>query len=151
MIGTIRGFVLNKDRVYCKADDTGEVLKFVVDGLKDKIEDYIPSLAIGFYKDKELIGGALINAIRPGRDCWCSIYTNSPLWGKRHILRHFFSVVFCLIEAKRCSVFVSVSNQKSYKLGLRLGFKKEGILRQYRDNGEDCYVMGMLKKECIWL
>jgi RimJ/RimL family protein N-acetyltransferase len=138
------------ERVFIKADDTGEVLNFVAHGLKDNVRDYIPSLALGIY-DKKLIGGVLINDIRPQRDCWLTIYTESPRWATKFILKYIFTVVFITIGAKRCSVFVSESNQKSHNMCLRLGFKDEGLLREYRDNGENCYVMGMLKQECKWI
>ena len=137
--------------VYCKADSTNKVLEFVADGLGDKVADYIPSLPIGIYQGGELIGGVLINDIRPQRDCWLTIYTTTPYWAKRQVMRYVFGVVFDLIQAKRCSVLVSLSNKKSYKMCKQLGFVEEGILRQYRDNGEDCYVMGMLKSECKWI
>jgi len=137
-------------QVLCKADKTGEVLNFVANGLGDDVADYVPSLAIGFYQDN-LIGGVLINDIRPNRDCWLTIYTTNPQWAKRHVMKYVFSVVFNLIGCKRCSVFVSVSNKKSHDMCLRLGFKDEGLLREYRDNGENCYVMGMLKQECKWI
>lgn len=137
--------------VYCKADSTNKVLEFVAGGLGDKVADYTPSLPIGIYQGGELIGGVLINDIRPQRDCWLTIYTTTPYWAKRQVMRYVFGVVFDLIQAKRCSVLVSVSNKKSYKMCQQLGFKQEGILRQYRDNGEDCYVMGMLKSECKWI
>lgn len=138
------------ERVLCKADNTREVLNFVANGLGDDVSDYIPSLAIGIYKDG-LIGGVLINDIRPNRDCWLTIYTTTPLWGKRQVMKYVFNVVFNMIKAERCSVFVSESNLKSFKMCQRLGFKTEGLLRKYRDNGENCYVMGMLKKECKWI
>ena len=83
-------------------------------------------------------------------DCWLTIYTTTPYWAKRHVLRYIFNVVFNLIKAERCSVLVSKSNQKSFDMCKRLGFVEEGYLRQYRPNGDDCYVMGMLKKECKW-
>lgn len=138
------------ERVLCKADDTGEVLNFVAHGLNDNVRDYIPSLALGIY-DKKLIGGVLINDIRPNRDCWLTIYTESPRWATKLVLKYIFTVVFVTIGAKRCSVFVSESNTKSHEMCLRLGFKDEGLLREYRDNGENCYVMGMLKQECKWI
>ena len=137
--------------VYCKADSTNKVLEFVAGGLRDKVADYIPSLPIGIYQGGELIGGVLINDIRPQRDCWLTIYTTTPYWAKRQVMRYVFGVVFDLIQAKRCSVLVSLSNAISYKMCKQLGFVEEGILRQYRDNGEDCYVMGMLKSECKWI
>ena len=141
---------MNPARVYCKADNTNKVVEFVAQGLGDKVTDYIPCLPIGIYRDDELIGGVLINDIRPQRDCWLTIYTTTPEWAKRQVMRYVFGTVFDLIQAQRCSVLVSLSNQNSFKMCRQLGFKQEGILRQYRDNGEDCYVMGMLKSECKW-
>lgn len=150
MTGMKQASDLSRVQVLCKADQTGAVIKFVADGLGDKIEEYIPALAIGIYEGEALIGGVLINDIRPKRDCWLTIYTSTPKWAKRHVMRYVFGVVFNLIKCERCSVLVSKSNKKSLDMCLRLGFKKEGLLRCYRDNGDDCYVLGMLKKECIW-
>lgn len=142
---------MSKEAVFCRADDTGKVLKFVCDGLGDSAVDYMPCLAIGIYQGNGLIGGVLINDIRPQRDCWLTIYTTSKEWAKRHVMRYVFGIVFLLIKAQRCSVFVSESNKKSLDMCLRLGFEKEGMLRKYRDNGENCYVLGMLKQECKWI
>ena len=143
-----REFDLNKDRVYCKTQSN--VIEFVVKGLKDSFQDYVPCLPIGIFQGSEMIGGVLIHDIRPCVDCWLTIYTINPRWAKRHVLKYIFGVVFDLIKAKRCSVLVSSSNDKSLKMCKQLGFINEGILRQFRDNGEDCYVMGMLKNECKW-
>lgn len=150
MIGMKQESDLSKAQVFCKADTTDKVLRFVCEGLGDPIEDYIPSLPIGIYEGEKLVGGVLINDIRPQRDCWLTIYTNSKHWAKRQVMRYVFGVVFNLIKCERCSVFVSESNKTSLDMCLRLGFKKEGLLRCYRDNGENCYVLGMLKSECIW-
>lgn len=138
---------MSKVRVLC--DET--VVNYVAKGLKDDIREYLPCLGLAIYEDTKLIGGVLINDIRPERDCWLTIYTESPKWATKQVLKYVFTVVFVTIGAKRCSVFVSESNQKSHNMCLRLGFKDEGLLREYRDNGENCYVMGMLKQECIWL
>lgn len=135
-------------RVLC--DDTGAVLNWVAHGLGDDVQDYIPSLALGIWQDDLLIGGVLINDITPQRNCWLTIYTESPKWATRKVLKYVFSVVFITIGAQRCSVFVSKSNNKSHDFCQRLGFQDEGLLREYRENGEDCYVMGMLKQECKW-
>lgn len=142
---------MNKEAVFCKADGTGNVLRFVVDGLGDKISEYEPSLSIGIYKGEKLIGGVLINDIRPQRDCWLTIYTTTPEWAKRHVLKYVFGIVFGLIEAERCSVLVSEDNNKSLSMCLRLGFQKEGLLRHYGDRGENRFVLGMLKQECKWI
>lgn len=137
-------------QVLCKPDRTGEVIYYVANGLGDDVQEYIESLPIGIYRGNTLIGGVLFTSIRPQRDCWLTIYTTTPYWAKRHVLRYIFNIVFNLIKAERCSVLVSKSNQKSFDMCKRLGFVEEGYLRQYRPNGDDCYVMGMLKKECKW-
>lgn len=142
---------MSREPVYCKADKTGKVLHFIAEGLGDDPKDYEPSLAIGFYQGEKLIGGVLINDIRPGRDCWVTIYTTDKHWATRRVIKYFFTVVFVTIGAKRCSAFISESNQKSFDCCKRLGFKQEGLLREYRNNGENCYVMGILKQECIWI
>ena len=98
---------MNPARVYCKADNTNKVVEFVAQGLGDKVTDYIPCLPIGIYRDDELIGGVLINDIRPQRDCWLTIYTTTPEWAKRQVMRYVFGTVFDLIQAQRCSVLVA--------------------------------------------
>ena len=97
------------------------------------------------------IAGVLLNDVRHGRDVWMTIYSSDKWWATKSVIKYVFGIVFHLMECKRASVFVSVGNTKSFDMCQRLGFKKEGCLRQYRDNGEDCYVMGMLKQECQWL
>lgn len=148
MIGTIQGFGSMSVMALCKND--GSVINFVAHGLKDNIRDYLPALELGIFENR-LIGGVLFHDIRPQRECWLTIYTESPRWAQRHVLKYIFTIVFITIGAKRCSVLVSESNKKSYEMCHRLGFKDEGLLREYRDNGENCYVMGMLKQECKWI
>jgi RimJ/RimL family protein N-acetyltransferase len=136
-------------RVYCR--DDGQVINFVAKGLKEDVREYIPSLELGIYLDNKLIGGVLINDLRPNRDCNLSIYTENPRWAARQVMKYVFTVIFVTIGAKRCTAYVSESNKKSHNMCLRLGFKDEGFLREYRENGENCYVMGMLKQECKWI
>lgn len=136
-------------RVLCK--DDGSVINFVAKGLGDDVRDYIPAIELGIYIDNKLIGGALFTDIRPQRECWLTMFTTSPRWATKRVLKQIFTVAFIVTGAKRCSVLVSESNTRCHNACQRLGFKDEGFLREYRDNGENCYVMGMLKKECIWL
>lgn len=138
------------ERVLCKPDDSGETLKYVADGLGDKVEEYAPCLALKITYKGEIIGGVLIHNIRPEVDCWLTIYTSNRRWATKKILKYVFGIVFNLMNCRRCSVLVSKANTKSLKLCRQLGFKVEGLLRQYRDNGDDCYCLGILKNECLW-
>ena len=62
-----------------------------------------------------------------------------------------FAAAFTDMECRRINVLVETDNLKSINLVERLGFKQEGLLRKYNENGHDCYIYGMLKQECPWL
>jgi len=147
LTGLIQESGLNPERVLCKPAD---VVEFVARGLGDRVEEYQPCLALGLFY-KELIGGILIHDIRPEVDCYLTIYTTNKRWATKSVLRYVFGIIFNLIKCRRCSVLVSKANSKSLKMCKQLGFKEEGLLRQYRDDGDDCYCLGMLKQECNWI
>jgi RimJ/RimL family protein N-acetyltransferase len=134
------------ERVLCKPAD---VVEFVCKGLGDRVEEYQPCLSLGIYY-KGLIGGILIHDLRPEIDCYLTIYTTSKRWATKSVLKYVFGIIFNLMKCRRCSVLVSKANSKSLKMCEQLGFKVEGLLRQYRDDGDDCYCLGMLKSECKW-
>ena len=142
---------MSSEQVLCRADETLYTATFVANGLHDDIGEYLPCLALNISLNGQTIAGVLINDIRPKRDCWLTIYSISERWATRRVIRYVFGIVFKMIEAERCSVFVSVDNSKSLKMCLRLGFKQEGLLRKYRSDGKDCIALGMLKSECRWI
>jgi len=45
---------------------------------------------------------------------------------------------------------VSTTNLPCIRLVERLGFKQEGLLRKYRDDGSSCFFYGILKSENKW-
>jgi RimJ/RimL family protein N-acetyltransferase len=142
---------LKSEQVLCKPDDSGEVIKWVCAGLGDEVEDYGANLTIGVYLGKKLIAGIILNDHRENHDVWLTIYSTDKRWCTKAVIKYVFGIVFILMNCRRCNVFISKDNHKSLSLCERLGFVKEGLLRQYRENGTDCYVLGMLKKECRWL
>lgn len=151
MTGMTQDLDFKPERVLCSADGTNETVRFVAQGLGDKVEEYEPCLALKITLNGKIIGGILINDIREGVDCYLSIYTTSKRWATRSVLRYVFRIIFNLINCRRCSVLVSKDNLDSLRMCKKLGFKEEGLLRQYRDNGDDCYCLGMLKQECFWI
>lgn len=142
---------MSSERVLCKPDMTLQTVAFVANGLGDKIYEYLPCLSLQICLKDKMIAGVLIGDIRPKRDCWLTIYSISERWATRAVIRYVFGIIFHLIEAERCSVYVSADNQKSLNMCLRLGFKQEGLIRQSRDDGQDCVMLGMLKTECKWI
>jgi RimJ/RimL family protein N-acetyltransferase len=136
--------------VYCKPDKTGDVAKWVCQGLGDNIEEYGSNLTLGVYKGDNLIAGIILNDLRPNIDVWMTIYSTSKYWATKRTLKYIFWVVFDVMRCRRASLFVSKANEASIKFVEKCGFIREGLLRQYRDNGQDCFVYGMLKTECKW-
>lgn len=132
------------------ADSDGSVTKWVCDGLGEGMDWVGGYVTMAVYRGSKLIAGIIFNDIRPGRDVWLTIYSTDKRWCSRRVLRCIFGLVFDEMECSRASLFVSKGNRPSIKLVEGLGFVREGLLRQYRDNGDDCYVYGMLKNECKW-
>lgn len=144
---------MSKPKEYCEIiyDKTGKITDFVCCGLgEDKTWIDQTAHTIGFVVDNKLIGGLIYHNIRPHKDLWWTIYTTDKRWCTRRVLKKIFGLAFFYWQVERISVIVSSHNLKSIKLVERLGFKKEGILRKYRDDGSDCYFYGMLKEENKW-
>lgn len=70
-------------------------------------------------------------------------------WATRQFITTCFMYTFNQLDVQRCTVRVAASNNKSLRLVTKLGFVLEGIIREAL-NGEDCLILGMLKKECRW-
>lgn len=115
--------------------------------IPDEISD---GQAFGFVRNGNLIGGIIYHNIREGRDLWWTIYTEDKRWCTRRILKIIFGLAFDVYKVNRISILVNADNYQCLKLVESLGFKCEGHLRQYHDNGADCYLYGMLKSENLW-
>ena len=92
----------------------------------------------------------IFNDIRVFQDVWLTIYTNDKHWCNRRVLKAIFYIAFNFLGCRRASVRVDATNKKSRKLVKRLGFKQEGVLREFEDNGNDGLIYSMLKNECQW-
>ena len=132
-------------------DCQGVIAKWVCDGLGENTDWIGDNYTFGICRQGKMVAGIILNNYRKDLDVWLTIYSVSPRWCVKSVLKYTFLVCFKTLNCKRVNVFVSKDNHKSLSLCERLGFKKEGLLRQYRENGQDCYILGMLKKECKWL
>lgn len=102
---------------------------------------------IGVVYGGKLIAGIILHDIRKGHDVWLTIYATDKRWCQRRVLRLVFGLAFDELKVNRINILVDTDNNDCLKLVQGLGFKQEGLLRQYRDNKKDCYFMGMLRKE----
>jgi RimJ/RimL family protein N-acetyltransferase len=134
-----------------RPDFDGSIQKWICDGLGENTDWIGDSYTFGICYGGRMVGGIIMNDYRKDLDVWLTIYSISPRWCSKSVLKYIFKTCFETLNCKRVNVFISKDNSKSLSLCERLGFVKEGLLRQYRENGQDCYILGMLKRECRWL
>lgn len=79
-----------------------------------------------------------------------SIATSSPKWCSKRVLKVIFGFPFIQLGLNRVTATINENNAKSISLVERLGFQKEGYLRQYYDNS-GAVIYGITKDECRWL
>lgn len=131
-------------------DHDGSITKWVCDGLGENTDWVGGHVTMAVYLGGRLVAGIIFNDIRPGTDVWLTIYSTDRRWCCRRVLHCVFGLVFDEMKCRRCSAFVSRDNHSSRNLVEKLGFVREGLLRQYADDGQDRFVYGMLEKECRW-
>lgn len=135
-------------RIVMDKDDV--VIDWVCKGLNFSKQELSDSMTLGFVIGNNLIGGLVYHNIREKHDLWWTIYTIDKRWCTRRILKQIFGIAFDVYKVRRISLLVNTDNQSCINLVSKLGFKKEGCLRNYRENNADCYVFGMLKSENLW-
>lgn len=86
------------------------------------------------------------------RSCEMTIATDGGRdWASRATLRHVFGFPFQQLGLHRVTVVVRKDNEASLSLCDRLGYAREGCVREAFDDGADGIVMGMLRRECRWI
>lgn len=88
---------------------------------------------------------------RPAYMCDASIYSTSPRWATRTVLRAVFHYPFVQCRLRRLQTICEVADAKVRAFNERLGFTQEGVLRDAWDLGGDAIVWSMLPHECPWL
>ncbi len=102
----------------------------------------------GLIVDNKLVGIILYSDYTYQHDIWLSIYTLSPLWAQRKIIRFILRYAFDVLKCHRISALVKSDNVKSQHMLKRLNFKREGWLRQFDEKTQkDCYIYSLLPGE----
>jgi RimJ/RimL family protein N-acetyltransferase len=100
-------------------------------------------------------GGELFGVVVYSRftasGCEMSVAAASPRFLSRNILRDFFSYPFLQLGKLRVTAVVEHTNAHSLQFNRRLGFRAEGLLRNWFGQDRHGIVLGMLKEECKWL
>ena len=71
-------------------------------------------------------------------------------WLTRGFLRAVFRYPFVQLGCRRVTGYVPALNADALRFDAHLGFRREGVMREALDNGEDVIVLGMLERECRW-
>lgn len=106
--------------------------------------------AIGVEEDGRIMAVAMYNAFT---SMSCNIHVVSDggkRWASRTFLREAFHYPFVQLGLTRLTALVPARNTDALTLDLRLGFQMEGRMAEATDN-DDLVVLGMLRRNCIWI
>lgn len=106
---------------------------------------------IGSVTEDMEIMGVVVYSRWTAHNCEMSVASVTPKFMTRAFLRKVFGYPFTELGLCRVTAVVEVANTKALDMNHGLGFKDEGILRNWYGEGKDGVVMGMLKDECKWL
>jgi RimJ/RimL family protein N-acetyltransferase len=103
-----------------------------------------------FSDDSEFLAVAVYNNFR-GTDCSMHIASASPKWATRASLKVLAAYPFWDMGVRRVSTGVPEKLVDVQNMLLRLGFVKEGELRDYYEDGTSRLLFGLTKDECRWI
>ena len=140
---------MSKAAAFCKiiADENEVITNWVCNGLNLGTAWLGEHFTVGFMRGGRLIGGLIYHDCRPGRDVWWTLYTTDKHWCSKKVLRFIFALAFDFYRCRRISMLTSIGNTACLKLAYRLGFKAEGVLKEFRDDGQDAVIMALYKSQ----
>lgn len=136
-----------KTVVYEPAEDMIAWAQERIDGCRFRDD----AKAIGVMEDGTLRGVVVFDAFS-STGCWISVASDGTRnWLTREFILRVFAFPFIQCRHPRLNAFVSEHNPASLQFCDGFGFKREGLLREAGDHGEDLVVFGLLRRECRWL
>lgn len=106
--------------------------------------------ALGWFKNGKIVA---VSVMDTWEEWGCAIHIvsdGSHNWLSRYFLRMVFTWLFVDLDLNRVTGLVPIANESAVRFNQKLGFTKEGLLRE-ADAGGDIVIMGMLKSECRWI
>lgn len=106
--------------------------------------------AIGLISETEILAAVIYNEFY---ECGCAIHIAAVpgrKWMTKELLRAAFEYPFIQLGYRRLTGYVPAKNWEARRLDEHLGFKKEGVLRDFLKD-DDVIVYGMLKSECRFI
>lgn len=107
--------------------------------------------SIGLEEDGELIAGVVYNMYTGSSVCMHVAAAPTKRWLDKSYLYVCFITPFKYMKCNRVTGLVRSDNSVCIRFVEKLGFKREGEMRQACDDGTNLIVYGMLKNECKYL
>lgn len=104
----------------------------------------------GFLDNGNLVGAVVFTEFT-GRDVHVHVASQDSGWCQRRYLKFIAEYAFVHCGVHRASAITNETNEKAEKFCRMWGFKEEGRLREYFEDGRDAIVWGILKHECRYL
>jgi RimJ/RimL family protein N-acetyltransferase len=125
--------------------------------LKDWAVEHYPDAAvdgdthsIGMEIDGQLVVVTLYNNFTPHMCNMHVVSDGGRRWCTRGFLAAAFAYPFHQLGLNRVTALVPAKNKAALKLDMWLGFKPEGTMAEAMGD-DDLIVLGMLRRDCIWL
>ena len=132
-------------------DKSGKIKSYVAEGLGLNFNDINDCLALGIVYQNKIVGGVVYCDFQNKTSAWINIYTDNKHWCSQKTLKQIFGIGFDVLKCRRINALINTKNKSSISLAKRCGFKREGKMRQFRDDGQDVFVFGMLRNECKFI
>ena len=101
-----------------------------------------PCIGLIVEKDEKIVGAVILNDYTPGQNIELTAHTkgNWSVSDVRGVAR------YCFARVRRITARTSVKNTRAAYMLKALGFKREGVLRDWFDDA-DAIVFGLLRSE----
>ena len=117
------------------------------------VADWGPCEALGVIEGDRLVAGVVYNEFREANIEMSVAALPGARWLSRAALFAFFHYPFGTLGCGRVtSTIRSGGEAKSVrKFCQHVGFKYEGVVREFYRDGRDAVIFGMLRRECRWI
>lgn len=114
--------------------------QYILERLKVHIAQ--PFIGLVVERDGDQVGAVVLNDYRPGRNIELTVAIDGP-W----TVRDFREIIrYCFERVRRITMRTKCDNARAIKMLEALGFKQEGIMREWFE-GTDAVVFGLLRSE----
>lgn len=123
-------------------------------GARLGIDFHVNTTGVGIIRNDKIVAGVLYQEFPVQGQPWlveASIASDSPTWASRQALFGLFWVPFVHMKARRLQTRCRADAADVARFNARLGFLKEGTMREGWPLGGDAFLFSMTPKTCRWI